>query len=107
MTEQPGRDAFAGAQPLGEPTMEAGAIGSVLAIGGSGSGILVDLLRIEAPADDPDAVVAQGGGAQVKVRLGAAWLVANIRSLRYVDAMLRKHFALLGSTGTSKSTSAA
>ena len=185
MTEQPGREAFAAATP----TKSSSGIGIVLAIGGAGSEILIDLAPLAALTDDADPVIAQAGqvGSQVKMRLGSAWLIANIRSLRvapgqpghaiaqvdflgegdeerltgklynfrrgvtryptpgcevhavstpdlkqiyaaddrahieigtvyptreirgalYVDAMLGKHFALLGSTGTGKSTSAA
>ncbi|WP_174298450.1 ATP-binding protein [Sphingomonas bacterium] len=185
MTQQPGREAFA----AGDPLADTAAIGVVLAIGGAGSEVLLDLATMEALGADPDPVIAQGGqvGSQVKMRLGSAWLIANIRSLRladaspghavaqvdflgegdeerltgklynfrrgvtrypvpgcrvypvstvdlkqiyaaddrahieigtvyptrdiraalYVDAMLGKHFALLGSTGTGKSTSAA
>ncbi|MGI4731887.1 MAG: ATP-binding protein [Janthinobacterium lividum] len=188
MTEQPHRTAFAVPTPVVAAHPD-GAIGIVLAIGGAGSEILVDLATLETLGEDADPVIAQGGqvGSQVKMRLGSAWLVANIRSLRladsapghavaqvdflgegdeerltgklynfrrgvtryptpgcpvqpvstadlkqiyaaddrahieigtvyptkeirgalYVDAMLGKHFALLGSTGTGKSTSAA
>ncbi len=185
MIEFSGRAAFADAEPAGS----AAHLGVVLAIGGSGSQVLLDLATLEGLADDPDPVVASGGqvGSQIKVRVGPSWLVASIRSLRlsdgdpdraiaqvdflgegdeerltgklyhfrrgvtryptpggkvypvttgdlkqiyaaddranieigtvyptreirgalYVDAMLGKHFALLGSTGTGKSTSAA
>ncbi len=185
MIELPGRTAFADATPAGTVAH----LGTVVAIGGAGSEVLLDLSALEALADDPDPVVASGGqvGAQLKVRVGSAWLIASIRSLRlatgdpdraiaqvdflgegneerltgklynfrrgvtryptpggkayavstsdlkqiyaaddranieigtvyptkeirgalYIDAMLGKHFALLGSTGTGKSTSAA
>ena len=185
MIEFSGRAAFADAEPAGS----AAHLGVVLAIGGSGSQVLLDLATLEGLANDPDPVIAAGGqvGSQIKVRVGPSWLVASIRSLRlsdgdpdraiaqidflgegdeerltgklyhfrrgvtryptpggkvypvttgdlkqiyaaddranieigtvyptreirgalYVDAMLGKHFALLGSTGTGKSTSAA
>ena len=193
MTEQFHREAFTAVTPpvdgAGIGTAADTAIGIVLAIGGAGSEILVDLPALTTLADSDDPVLAQAGqvGSQIKMRLGATWLVANIRSLRvasgqpgqaiaqvdflgegdeerltgklynfrrgvtryptpggavhpvstadlkqiyaaddrahieigtvyptreirgalYVDAMLGKHFALLGSTGTGKSTSAA
>src|SRR3546814_2021359 len=39
--------------------------------------------------------------------IGTVYPTKDIRGSLYVDAMLGKHFALLGSTGTGKSTSAA
>jgi transcriptional regulator with AAA-type ATPase domain len=39
--------------------------------------------------------------------IGTVFPTRDIRAALYVDAMLGKHFALLGSTGTGKSTSAA
>jgi uncharacterized protein len=41
------------------------------------------------------------------VEIGTVFPTRDIRGALYVDAMLGKHFALLGSTGTGKSTSAA
>jgi len=41
------------------------------------------------------------------VELGTVFPTKDTRGALYVDAMLGKHFALLGSTGTGKSTSAA
>ena len=41
------------------------------------------------------------------VTIGKVFPTKDIRAALYVDAMLGKHFALLGSTGTGKSTSAA
>lgn len=41
------------------------------------------------------------------IQIGTVYPTADIRAGLYVDAMLGKHFALLGSTGTGKSTSAA
>ena len=41
------------------------------------------------------------------VDIGTVYPTKDIRGSLYVDAMLGKHFALLGSTGTGKSTSAA
>lgn len=41
------------------------------------------------------------------VQIGTVYPTADTRAALYVDSMLGKHFALLGSTGTGKSTSAA
>jgi DNA helicase HerA-like ATPase len=41
------------------------------------------------------------------IQIGTVYPTNDIRAALYVDAMLGKHFALLGSTGTGKSTSAA
>nr|WP_249276424.1 ATP-binding protein [Sphingomonas baiyangensis] len=41
------------------------------------------------------------------VEIGTVYPSRDIRAALYIDAMLGKHFALLGSTGTGKSTSAA
>ena len=41
------------------------------------------------------------------IEVGTVYPTRDIRASLYIDAMLGKHFALLGSTGTGKSTSAA
>jgi DNA helicase HerA-like ATPase len=41
------------------------------------------------------------------IEIGTVFPTRDIRASLYIDAMLGKHFALLGSTGTGKSTSAA
>jgi DNA helicase HerA-like ATPase len=41
------------------------------------------------------------------IEIGTIYPTRDVRASLYVDAMLGKHFALLGSTGTGKSTSAA
>lgn len=50
-------------------------------------------------------IYASDGRANVEV--GTVYPTNDIRGALYVDAMLGKHFALLGSTGTGKSTAAA
>jgi uncharacterized protein len=45
--------------------------------------------------------------ARANVEIGTVFPTKDIRGALYVDAMLGKHFALLGSTGTGKSTGAA
>ena len=44
---------------------------------------------------------------RANIEVGTVYPTKDIRAALYVDAMLGKHFALLGSTGTGKSTSAA
>ena len=44
---------------------------------------------------------------RANIEIGTVYPTKDIRAALYVDAMLGKHFALLGSTGTGKSTSAA
>lgn len=44
---------------------------------------------------------------RANIEIGTVYPTRDIRGSLYVDAMLGKHFALLGSTGTGKSTSAA
>ena len=45
--------------------------------------------------------------SRAHIEIGTVFPTRDIRGALYVDAMLGKHFALLGSTGTGKSTSAA
>ena len=44
---------------------------------------------------------------KAKIEIGTVYPTKDIRGTLYIDALLGKHFALLGSTGTGKSTSAA
>jgi DNA helicase HerA-like ATPase len=44
---------------------------------------------------------------RANIAVGTVYPTRDIRAALYVDAMLGKHFALVGSTGTGKSTSAA
>ncbi|MGB7404645.1 MAG: DUF87 domain-containing protein [Pacificimonas sp.] len=54
---------------------------------------------------DLDAVYAADERAHVEI--GTVYPTNDVRGALFIDAMLGKHFALLGSTGTGKSTSAA
>lgn len=54
---------------------------------------------------DMKQIYAADGRAHVEI--GTVFPTREIRGSLYIDAMLGKHFALLGSTGTGKSTSAA
>jgi len=85
MTAMPPHDQFAAAAAI--PLADDGPIGCVLAIAGSASSVLLDRAALAATEAHPDPIVAQGGqvGAQVKVRLGTRWLIANVRALRLQD----------------------
>src|SRR6201991_90324 len=48
-----------------------------------------------------------GADKRANVEIGPVYPTKDIRASLFVDSMLGKHFALLGSTGTGKSTSAA
>ena len=102
MTDMPGPDAFRRAMPLngventriGSPIADAlvgssftPAVGVVFAVAGSSSRVLFDRASIAALCNDPDPVAAAAGqvGSQIKMRVGARWLVANIRSLKLED----------------------
>jgi uncharacterized protein len=56
-------------------------------------------------SDDLRAVFAADDRAHIEI--GTVYPTDDIRGALYVDAMLSKHFAVLGSTGTGKSTSVA
>jgi uncharacterized protein len=55
----------------------------------------------------PDMNQVYATDARANVSIGTVFPTRDIRASLYIDAMLGKHFALLGSTGTGKSTSAA
>jgi hypothetical protein len=62
-------------------------------------------LIFPATTEDLRQIYASDGRSAIQV--GTVYPTSDIRAGLYVDAMLGKHFALLGSTGTGKSTSAA
>ncbi len=55
----------------------------------------------------PDLRQVYAADGRANVEIGNVYPTRDIRASLYIDAMLGKHFALLGSTGTGKSTSAA
>ncbi len=59
------------------------------------------------PASTQDLKQVYASGGRSAITIGKVYPTKDIRAGLYVDAMLGKHFALLGSTGTGKSTSAA
>nr|WP_254605217.1 DUF87 domain-containing protein [Sphingomonas bacterium] len=73
--------------PLGRSRPDAGMLGIVLSIAGGSSRVLLDQALVEAQALSSDAIAANAGqvGSQIKLRVGARWLVANVRSLALED----------------------
>jgi hypothetical protein len=59
------------------------------------------------PATSNDLRQIYASDGRANVQIGTVFPTKDIRAGLYIDAMLGKHFALLGSTGTGKSTSAA
>ncbi|GGZ06603.1 ATPase [Novosphingobium colocasiae] len=59
------------------------------------------------PATSEDLRQIYASDGRSSVQIGNVYPTKDIRAGLYVDALLGKHFALLGSTGTGKSTSAA
>ena len=59
------------------------------------------------PATTADLRQVYASDGRSAITIGKVYPTKDIRAGIYVDAMLGKHFALLGSTGTGKSTSAA
>lgn len=59
------------------------------------------------PVSNADMRQMYAADDRAHVEIGTVYPTKDIRGALYVDAMLGKHFALLGSTGTGKSTSAA
>jgi len=70
--------------PIGRSPGAARAIGAVFEIAGASSQVLLDLAELDALATSGDAALANAGqvGAQVKIRVGSAWLIASIRTAR-------------------------
>ncbi len=59
------------------------------------------------PATTADLRQIYASDGRASIQIGTVYPTRDIRAGLYIDAMLGKHFALLGSTGTGKSTSAA
>ncbi len=59
------------------------------------------------PATSKDLREIYAGDGRNAIQVGTVFPTKDIRAGIYIDAFLGKHFALLGSTGTGKSTSAA
>ncbi len=75
----------AGGAQNGAPRAAARAqIGEVTEISGSSSQVRFSVAAMARLTDEPDPCLAMGGqvGSQIKVRVGAQWLMANVRTLR-------------------------
>ncbi|MEO7170939.1 MAG: DUF87 domain-containing protein, partial [Sphingomonas sp.] len=59
------------------------------------------------PVSTADLTQIYAADDRAHIEVGNVYPTSDIRAALYVDAMLGKHFALLGSTGTGKSTAAA
>ncbi len=83
----PDRRAASAATPYSPVEDARHGIGVVLEIGGSSSLVRLDTRALEALANSADSVVASAGqvGNQVKIRVGSAWLIANVRSLKLAE----------------------
>ncbi|QUT05312.1 DUF87 domain-containing protein [Sphingobium phenoxybenzoativorans] len=83
MNDIPAATQFAQAHNMQTHPVLGEAMGWVFQIAGSSSQILIDAGRLANFAHDPDPCIAMAGqvGSQVKMRVGAVWLVANIRSM--------------------------
>ncbi len=84
-------------------------IGVVLEISGSGSQIALDLQRLNECMKDDDPSIALAGqvGSQIKIRVGDAWLLANVRDQRKdrrSDGGIIANIDFLGEGGEEKLT---
>jgi len=59
------------------------------------------------PATSDDLRQIHAGDARPAIHIGTVYPTRDIRAGLWIDALLGRHFALLGSTGTGKSTAAA
>ena len=73
---------------LPPPSAPQPSIGKVIEIAGSGSQVSMDVAALAVLADHGDPSLAMSGqvGSQVKMKMGKAWLIANVRTLRVGDA---------------------
>jgi DNA helicase HerA-like ATPase len=91
MTDMPGPAAFARATEftaaIAVPNPAHAPIGCVFSIAGASSRVLLDRALLETLALEADPIVAAAGqvGSQIKMRVGTAWLVANVRALKLED----------------------
>ena len=111
---------FTGPNPVGQaehaPAAAAGGhdnarlpIGVVLEISGSGSQIALDLQRLNECMEDADPSIALAGqvGSQIKIRVGEAWLLANVRDQRKdrrTEGGIIAHIDFLGEGAEEKLT---
>ncbi|WP_379920554.1 ATP-binding protein [Erythrobacter sp. R86502] len=84
-------------------------IGVVLEISGSGSQIALDMQRLNECMEDADPSIALAGqvGSQIKIRVGDAWLLANVRDQRKdrrTEGGIIAHIDFLGEGSEEKLT---
>ena len=102
MNQMLGADAFANATPAVAPAAPEAVgmrqIGALVDIAGSGGTVLLDRHAVDGYHGDADPVLASAGsvGGQVKIRVGATWMIANIRSLKLADAGVLAQIDFLG-----------
>jgi len=87
------------AAPVKAKAQALGAIGEVVEIAGSGSQIRLNPTALAALQNHSDPSVAMSGqvGSQVKVVVGANWLIANVRTMRANDGgEIMAHVDFLG-----------
>lgn len=85
-----GARAFEGATPFASgaaPSPAPRAIGVVTEIAGSSSQVMLDGTALAAFSGNPDPAIVHAGqvGSQIKMRVGAVWLIANVRALKLAD----------------------
>jgi len=73
-------------------------IGSITAVAGAGSRVVLDRAAVAMAALSPDPVAAAAGqvGSQIKLRIGGRWLIANVRSLASADDAITAEIDFLG-----------
>ena len=97
-------------EPAGEGTDNGRTpIGVVLEISGAGSQIALDLQRLSECMEDDDPSIKLAGqvGSQIKIRVGDAWLLANVRDQRKdrrADGGIIAHIDFLGEGSEEKLT---
>ena len=100
MTEMFGSAAFDQAMnaPASDASTAPAMIGQLVDISGAGGQVLLDPDTAERHADHPDPVLAAAGsvGGQIKIRVGNAWMVANVRHLRLAEAGVLAQIDFLG-----------
>ncbi|WP_422634836.1 ATP-binding protein [Sphingobium sp.] len=82
MTHMPGAQHFTAAAASAHVGVRE-AMGMVFQIAGSSSKILIDTERLAILGQDLDPCIAMAGqvGSQVKMRVGASWLIASVRTM--------------------------
>lgn len=83
MNDMPASSQFATSNLTGAYAVAPGEIGWVFQIAGSSSQVLIDLDCLKPLSTDTDPCITMAGqvGTLIKMRVGASWLVANIRSV--------------------------